>query len=242
MRPRTNPKTVETGVSADTIVLCGGQGTRLRPVIADRPKVLARIGAKTFIDILLDYLSGQGFARVILATGYKGEMLREHLRRRSPAPLYSEEREPLGTGGAAKQAWPLTQTPHVIVLNGDTLCPVDLRDVFGFHLAKQALMTMVVSLATRPDGGSIELDAEGRMIRFEEKAGVPARYINAGIYVFRADALRYMPVGDAFSLEHDFFPSLIRTAPCYGYVTELEPVDIGTPERYERAVRKFGGV
>lgn len=241
MRRHTNRKTTEQRTAADVIILCGGQGTRLRPVLPDRPKALATLGAGTVIDLILARFASQGFSRVILAVGHRADMLRSHLARRAPAPFFSEEEMPLGTGGALKRAWPLARSPHIIVQNGDTLCPVNLRDLLAFHRAHGGLMTMVVSPATRQDGGSVALDATGRLISFSEKDRRPKRHINAGIYVFRADALHSLPSKDAFSLEHDFFPSLIAKTPCYGYVTAEEPMDIGTPERYERALRNFGG-
>src|SRR5262249_45979954 len=59
----------------EVLVLCGGEGTRLRPVVGDRPKGLADIAGRAFLDILVDELLAQGFRRVVLCTGYGAEQI-----------------------------------------------------------------------------------------------------------------------------------------------------------------------
>lgn len=240
MHPHTDLKVSKLGSPADVIVLCGGLGTRLLPIISDRPKSLAPMGQWTFLDLLLDYIARQGFSRIILAVGHKAEMIQDHVRGRTPELLLSVEQRPLGTGGAVKQAWPLTESTHVMIMNGDTFCPVDLQDVVRFHVASEGHVTVVVTRATRPDGGSIALDDHRLITRFAEKENMAASYISAGIYVLRTDVPVHFPERSVFSLEHDVFPSLLTTMPCYGYVTDHEAVDIGTPQRYEQAIKTLG--
>ncbi|MBU4374406.1 MAG: NTP transferase domain-containing protein [Euryarchaeota archaeon] len=88
----------------DVVILCGGLGTRLKPVVSDRPKVLAKIGEKTFLDILIDSLTKQGFKNIILCVGYlKGQIKNHFDRDKEYNIMFSEERETLGTGGALKR-------------------------------------------------------------------------------------------------------------------------------------------
>src|SRR5436305_11763178 len=89
------------------IILAGGKGTRLQSVVSDRPKALAEVAGRPFVEWLLLYLRAQGVRCVILATGYKGEMVEAHFGDGAPWSLdvrYARETVPLGTSGAARNA------------------------------------------------------------------------------------------------------------------------------------------
>lgn len=109
-------------------VLCGGQGTRLRPVIGDLPKCLAPVAGKPFLNYLLEHLHRWSIEKVVLCTGYGGQQIEDFYGPDYAGMplLYSREDEPLGTGGALRQALPLLDSDPVLVLNGDTFCKFDL--------------------------------------------------------------------------------------------------------------------
>ena len=113
----------------EAAILAGGLGTRLRSVVPDRPKVLAEIGGRPFIEILLDQVAAAGIRTAVLCTGYLGDQIEARLgTRRGPLALrYSREVEPLGTGGALRLALPMLASDTVLVLNGDSYCDADLR-------------------------------------------------------------------------------------------------------------------
>jgi len=233
----------ESTVGADVlrntsaIVLCGGLGTRLRPVLAQIPKALAPIGEDPLLDILLSYFKRQGIRDVILATGYGGDKIKNYYSRGQRFNLvFSEEPSPLGTGGALKKALTYAKSGQVIVVNGDTLCPINYADFLNFHLQKKALLSMVLSAKNRKDGGGARTDSEGLILDFEERSAVDTHpFISVGIYLLKKEAFKFMPEEEAFSLEYDFFPALVKTKRCFGYITKARAVDIGTPERYQGA-------
>ena len=231
----------------DVVILCGGLGKRLRLVVFDQPKVLAKIGEKTFLDILIDNLLMHGFKNIILSVGYLKEQIKNHFnfdddKKYDYTITFSEEEEPLGTGGALKKAKPLIRSNPFMVMNGDSICKVDLRSFVNFHTEKKALLSMVlVRLKTAQDYGSVTLDESQRITSFNEKiAGRSENVINAGIYLMEKDIFSYMPEQNRFSLEYDLFPKII-TSKCYGFLTESEFIDIGTPERYEKAIKAVNG-
>ena len=224
------------------VILCGGFGRRLRPVVNDRPKILAKIGNKPFLDILVDNLLRYGFKHIILNVGYLKEQVIDHFRDKSGCDIeFSEEKTPLGTGGALKRAESFVKSDMLLVMNGDSFCDLDFNKLLDFHIGKKALMTMVLATSdVTGDYGSIVLNDSCRIQKFEEKSsGAAGKVISAGIYLMQKDVFRYMPERDVFSLEYDLFPKLIKYK-CYGYLTESELFDIGTPERYERAGRIIG--
>jgi NDP-sugar pyrophosphorylase family protein len=227
-------------VPLDVVILCGGLGTRLRPVIPDRPKVLALVGGRPFLSLVLDRVREQGFKRIILCIGYGAGMVREIFAHEVPPLIFSEENEPLGTGGALKKALPLVRTPDFIVLNGDTLCPASLHALSDFHRARRAALSLVLNRSARSDGGNIALDAVGRIVDFRERAGNGARgFLSAGVYTMKKEIEKFMPPVKSFSLEYDVFPAVVHSVPCFGFIVDEEAIDIGTPERYHEATQHF---
>ena len=112
----------------DTVILAGGLGTRLKSVLNDKPKCLAPINGKPFIDILLDYCIKQGFKRFILCVGYLKEQIIEYLNNRSDCEIiFSEEDEPLGTAGAIKNSEPFIKSDPILIMNGDSF--INVQDI-----------------------------------------------------------------------------------------------------------------
>lgn len=241
--------------SIDAIILCGGLGKRLRPIIYDRPKVLAKIGDTTFLDILINNVSSHRLKNMILCIGH----LKDHIKRHfgyycnnchnDYNIVFSEEEKPLGTGGAIKNAESLIKSDHFIVMNGDSICNTDFREFLNFHIHKNALLSMVLTRSNiYQDFGNIILDDSQMIVNYQEKmidknkeADKYGHLINAGIYIMQKDIFSYMPNIDQFSLEYDFFPKLIGNTKdkCFGFITESELIDIGTPERYKESLKKF---
>lgn len=119
-------------VNITAAVLCGGQGTRLRPVIGDLPKCLAPVAGKPFLEYILEHLKEQGIVKVVLCVGYGAEQVEDRFGGGEYEGLYirySREIEPLGSGGALRHALPLLDSDPVLVLNGDTFCKFNLEDI-----------------------------------------------------------------------------------------------------------------
>ena len=135
----------------DGVVLCGGQGKRLRSVVRDVPKVMAKVNGRPFLDFILDHLKTQNISRVILCTGYKADVIEEHYRDRDyGVPIESsKENEPLGTGGALMNARGSIYSDPFLVFNGDSFLPVDLQPFLDFHVRTEAEASMTVLLSVR---------------------------------------------------------------------------------------------
>jgi NDP-sugar pyrophosphorylase family protein len=233
----------------DVVVLAGGLGTRLRPVVADRPKVLAPVAGRPFLDHLLAWLASQGARRAVLSLGHLAEQVERHLASaggRPPPGLAVEaarEPEPLGTGGALVFCRPRLRSDPVMVVNGDTFVEVDLAAFaasFAASGAEAGLVAVRVPDAARY--GRLELSARDRVERFAEKdpaASGPA-WINGGVYLLAARALDRLPAAGPSSLERDL---LERLPP--GSVAAFRAagrfVDIGTPASLAEAPAVLAG-
>ena len=230
----------KTTAEIDVLVLCGGAGSRLHPLISDQPKGMALIGQRPFLDILVDDLLKQGFRRIIFCVGHLKEQIIEHFKSRNDAEFYfSEEDVLLGTGGAIQNALAMVQSNPVLVLNGDSICPVNFGELLQFHCAKESSTTFVLTLAQdRDDGGIVFIDGRNKVQSFLEKTSSKTAfngYINAGIYLLELESLVFSGLKPPFSLEYDIFPTMMKGNSCYGFVVDSKLVDIGTPERYLKA-------
>ncbi len=228
----------------DAIILAGGLGTRLRTVIDDRPKVLAPVNNRPFLDIILDTLSQcHLIGRVILAVGYMAEKIMEEYGQSKKYPFeisFSIEETPLGTGGGIKKALPLTTTKRVLVLNGDSFVDVDFYELFRFNKENRASMAVtVVEVDNTSRFGRVVLGEEGRIVSFQEKSShEEAGYINAGVYLFQKNLFNDVAGDIPVSLEHDLIPAFMRKG-VYGFVTKGKFIDMGTPESYSAADSLF---
>lgn len=226
----------------DVVILAGGEGTRLRKVLNDRPKPMVEINKQPFLDILIEYVSSYGFKRFILCTGYKADFIQKYYSctKNSQKILFSEETIPLGTGGAIKNAEKFIQGNPFLVMNGDSFCPINLNEFVDFHIRMGAHLSMAVAESDNSkDFGLLALDSSQKIINFKEKIERRGKsYINAGIYLFDKDVLSMIPQNVKYSLEYDLFPKLVG-GKFYGFITKENLLDIGTPERYEHAKKFF---
>ena len=226
------------------ILLCGGMGTRLRSVVSDRPKPMADICGKPFLQYLLEMLRDKGITEVIFALGYMGEMIEEYFQDGSAFGLkisYSYEEEPLGTGGAIRNALPKILEEEVLVLNADTYFPMDYQGLLRFHQENDGDF----SLATRavPDisrYGAVRRDAAGRILAWNEKledGGQPlAGEINGGIYVMKKSLIAEIPEGKQ-SLEQDCIPKWLSEGKrIFGLPFDGYFMDIGIPKDYQQFI------
>jgi D-glycero-alpha-D-manno-heptose 1-phosphate guanylyltransferase len=228
--------------SITAAILAGGLGTRLRSVVADKPKVLAEILSRPFLTYLLDQLIHWGVKKVVLCTGYMGDSVQSVIGTSYGAlkVAYSQEPEPLGTGGALRLALPLLRSNSVLVLNGDSYCEANLQAMWDWHFSRRSEATLfLVNMADTRRYGRVQIDAQGHIVRFEEKdeSSRPG-LINAGIYLIKRHLLETMPDLGSISLERDMFPLWIGHG-FHGYQGTGPFIDIGTPEAYAMAERFF---
>ena len=221
----------------DALVLCGGAGLRLRNVTGTGPKSMATIAGRPFLELLFKQLRRNGFERAILAVGYQRDVIRSYFGDRAFGLhlAYSEESSPLGTGGALRNAAELVQSDSLLIMNGDSYTGADLVSFVARHDACKADASMVVVHADGRDNcGSVLLDENGRLVRFEEKKDCfGTHYLNAGIYLVSRRRLYDIPPGLQVSLEQEILPRWVKEGTfIQGFVCSGGCVDIGTPERY----------
>lgn len=229
---------------AEAVILAGGLGTRLRPVVADRPKGLADVAGRPFLSWQLEALAARGVRRAVMALGYRAEMIRDRLGAAHAGVelVYSLEDEPLGTGGALRKAVAQCLAARVLALNGDTFLDFDPRRL---DAALTPPAAAALALAEVPDihrYGTVETDEQGVVHAFREKGGSGPGRINGGVYALDLAAMTsFWPAAAAFSMEREVLPALaaagaLRAVPAAGSF-----LDIGTPADLARAQTIFSG-
>lgn len=224
----------------EAIILAGGLGTRLKNVIGDLPKCLAPVIGKPFLYYLLKNLENNGFSHVVLALGYKHEMVEQWLQNfRTKLKITSAiEPEPLGTGGAVKLALSQTSAGDVFILNGDTYFEIPYVEMLVYHNNTKSDATLALKKKLRFDRyGTVEVDEQGRITQFNEKKFCTEGIINGGTYIIKRNALADFP--EKFSLETDYFEKEVSQKRIAGFISDGYFIDIGVPEDFENAQTDF---
>jgi D-glycero-alpha-D-manno-heptose 1-phosphate guanylyltransferase len=224
---------------SEAIILAGGFGTRLRAVVSDVPKPMAPVAGKPFLAWQMECLAAAGVTRFILSVGFQAETIQKAFGDSFAgcAIAYAHETEPLGTGGAIRLALSYAQESRVFVLNGDSLCDLDLQALrlrVGNHARAIGIGVKHVPDAGRY--GAVRFDeTTGVVTTFAEKDNSGAGWINAGVYDVSADFFSGLTLSEsAFSFEKE-----ILQKDCHGGLVAQPAgaffIDIGIPADYARA-------
>ena len=226
------------------VVLCGGLGTRLREVLPNRPKVLAEINGVPFIYYLLRKIEKTGCRNVILCTGHLAEQVESLLGNKfgELTIVYSKESNPMGTGGALRNAEQYITTNYALVMNGDSFVECDFRDYYYWHIKVGAKISMIVKETLDTSRyGSLSLSVEDRITKFQEKVCNYEReenFINAGVYLMDHRIFQDIPKKLPVALEKEVFPNIFSNG-VFGYRIDGYIIDIGTPESLVEARAYF---
>jgi NDP-sugar pyrophosphorylase family protein len=227
------------------MVLAAGYGERMRPLTNSIPKPLLPIKGKPLLHYTLQLLKKNGINEVVINLHHLPNMIMDAFEDGSSLGVkiyYSYEKEILGTAGGIKAAEKFLRDKTFLVINSDIIVDIDLKKVLEFHKKNMSMVTMV--LREDPDVekyGAIEIDSEGRVRRFlgkpEYEGNLPLRKLMfTGIQILEPEIFDEIPGGRYCGTTEETYPKLMnKNAPIYGYEFNGYWIDIGTPERYEKA-------
>lgn len=228
------------------VIMAGGEGSRLRPLTCNRPKPMVPVLDRPVMAYAIDLLKRHGITQIAVTLQYMPEVIKEYFGDGSRFGVelhYFVEETPLGTAGSVRNAASfLDQT--FLVISGDALTDINLREAVSFHRATGALATLVLSRVDCPlEYGVVVAAEDGRIIRFLEKPGwseVFSDTVNTGIYVLEPEVFSYYAPERFFDFSKDLFPLLLReNKPLYGVVMPGYWCDIGNVTAYLDAQRDF---
>jgi D-glycero-alpha-D-manno-heptose 1-phosphate guanylyltransferase len=223
------------------VVLCGGFGKRLGELTREVPKPLLEVGGKPFVGYVLDRLMAGGVTQACLAVSFQWQKFRPVLgdQWNDLRLSYSVESDPLGTGGAVRQALLQMAWPDALIVNGDTLVDVNLYEIQKMaHTRRADAIVALKPVDASARFGKVTVGRDLRIHSFSEKSFLGPGLINAGVYWLRAQALDRVR-GRVFSLEREFIANHVKDLNIYGLITSGYFVDMGIPEDLERVRREF---
>lgn len=220
----------------DLIVLAGGLGTRLQSVVSGIPKPMAEIRGKPFLDYLLKkWIKSEMFSRVILSVGYKSEIIMNHFGNGflSTRIEYLTEENPLGTGGAIKEAGKIFEGDCAVVINGDTYVDIDVSSFINKGIAINKNLICITKVKDTSRYGTLKVK-ENKIYEFTEKSVETKAegFINTGCYFLKKNLLLKMPENNSFSFEKDFISKKEILVEFEPYVFSGQFIDIGIPDDY----------
>jgi len=227
---------------AVAILLVGGFGTRLMPLTKNTPKPMLTVAGIPVTEHQIAMAKSAGITEIVLATSYLSNVFTPYFGDGSQWGIkikYAVEKEPLGTGGAIRNAAQLLDTDQsVVVLNGDVLSSHNLAEQIRQHEAHGADVTLhLTQVQDARAFGCVPTDSQGRVIAFLEKMENPVtNQINAGCYVFNPRVISTIPLDTVVSVERETFPQLVANgAKVFGFVEDAYWLDIGTPRALLKA-------
>lgn len=222
-------------------ILAGGRGVRLKPYTTALPKPLVPIGEEyAILDIILQQLTSQGFTRVTLAIGHLGSLIRAFVGDGSRWGLdvrYSDEEKPLSTIGPLLNF--LDDLPeHFLVMNGDVLTDLNYCELLMGHVASGAPLTVATyQREVKIDFGTLETMGE-RVVKFSEKPTL-AYGVSMGVYAMSRRTLERYPKNVPFGFDDLVLDLLARHEPPRAHHFDGYWLDIGRPDDYDEANRRF---
>ncbi|MFA5676364.1 MAG: nucleotidyltransferase family protein [Christensenellales bacterium] len=222
------------------VIMAGGRGKRLKPLTDDCPKPMLKIGGKPMLQIILEQLIRQGFARFCISVNYKSTQIKDYFGDGSKFGAkicYIDEKKRMGTAGSLS-LFPFETQEPILVLNGDILTKLSFEQLVDFHKERQAKATIAVAAYGFQVPYGLIKAKHDFLVGFEEKP-VFSSFINAGIYVFNPQAVDYVPKDSYFDM-NDLFKALIRNKEpvCIFPIREYW-TDIGEIKSFNQACKDY---
>jgi mannose-1-phosphate guanylyltransferase len=225
------------------MVLAAGKGTRLSPLTGEVPKPMAWVADTPLIQHVFHLLASHGIGEVYVNVHYLADVFLEAYGEErcinGTTVRLSREEELRGTAGGVKRLESYFDEIFVVV-SGDALTDVDIKDLVDFHKKKGALATIALkTVANTSEFGVVEVDEEGDILSFQEKPDLQeaiSNLANTGVYVLEPRALSYIPENAFFDFAMDVFPRFLEAGERFvGYQGDFYWSDIGSLETYRQA-------
>ncbi|HTH15875.1 MAG TPA: nucleotidyltransferase family protein [Magnetospirillum sp.] len=223
------------------VIMAGGLGTRLRPMTERVPKPLLTVGGRPLLFILLDQILTEGFDRVFISLNYKSDMIIKAIREvssyRDRVDFLLEGDTMLGTAGSLSLLPERPAAPFVVI-NGDLLTNVSLKDMLQFHCSEGNQLTMAVRHEHHKVAYGV-VDLDGTRVTGMREKPVFSYYFNTGIYVVEPAMLETVPPETTWNMTDLVDGALAKGDRVGAFPVHEFWIDIGTPDQYERAQSEF---
>lgn len=199
------------------IILAGGEGTRLRPLSANKPKPMIRLFDRPLLEHIVLMLKRCGFTELCMTLHYLPQVVRDYFGDGSGLGVsieYRTETQAAGTAGSVLACGDFIGNEDFLVISGDAACSYDLQAMMEKHRLSGACATILVRQSREAsEFGLVVSDEDGRIRSFVEKPGperVVSDLINTGIYALSPAVLKGIPEGRSVDFGGEVFPRMLR--------------------------------
>jgi len=235
-------KGLRSGISKAYILAATRGEEKMKGLTQDIPKSMLEIKGKPILEHIIEQLKANNIKDIIILVGYKGDSIKEYFDDGSKFGVkiaYISCQEKIGTANALLKAKKYLSDESFLMLYGNTLAKVDLKDLLAFHEEANRSATLALKSVSNPEGYGVVKLRGSRILRFiekpEKKPDLP-RLISAGIFVVDPKVFKLIPKAKKYSkLEREVLPKLASEGHLYGYHFDGEWYDISTPESFRKA-------
>jgi len=234
------------------LVLCGGPGTRLRPITYYFQKAMIPIGLrqKPLMEYVVRLMRFHGITDLVFLVNYKAEQIMNYFEDGSRFNIkitYQQDAPKFkGTGGSVLNAYRqgvVNADDKLLIYYGDIVTTMDLSDLLDYHNKRRATATVALSTGFTVRVGLADLDQNGKIQGFVEKPKLE-KPVSVGIMTLEGETLNAMErlhkKARTLDLMRDLIPHLIETGkPVYGYLSDAFWYDMGSTEAYEKLDHRF---
>jgi len=190
----------------------------------------------------VEHLSKNGFNEIVITLGYMGEVVENYLGDGSLFGVdikYVYEKEKMGTAGSVKNAEKYLEGSPFLVVGGDHVLNLNLRELYEFHNRTNSMVTIsVLSIDDPREFGIVDLDNNMIIHRFREKPGPGQIFSNlasTGIYALSPEILDFIPK-QKYDFAKDLFPKLLsEDRKITGWLARGQWTDVGSPKALREA-------
>jgi len=234
------------------LILCAGEGARLRPLTEKIPKPMILINKKPLLEYNIELLKSYGVKEIAINTSYLPEKIKEYFGDGSKFGVklkYSYEPKLLGTAGALNNFRNFFNETFVI-LYGDIVTNLDIGSMIKNHNSLGGIATLALRKNTlnKNSGGFVTMNKNFQVKKFIEKSNTEKRencsienfWKNSGIYVLEPDVIKYIPNGFS-DFGKDIFPKILESKrKVFGYdMKDYYFREVGEIKKYETAKKEI---
>ncbi len=221
-------------------ILSGGIGERLKPLTDNIAKTMLPIQGKPKVEWNIELAKRYDIKEIILGIGIKAEQFKEYFKDKVK---YSIEEKPLGTGGALRLAKELIGNETFVMMNGDEVKDINIREMLEFHKKNNALATLALIEGDIIRSGCVRLDGDkiSYFIEKPELEKAPSKLISAGFYILEPEIFDYIPKNQKFSIEKHVWTVLAKESKLFGFVFKGQFLQTDTLEKYYKAEKEWKG-
>jgi mannose-1-phosphate guanylyltransferase len=227
-------------VPSSALVLTAGLGTRLRPLTWLKAKPALPLAGVPIITRILTRLAAFGVRDVVLNLHHVPESITELVGDGSDLGLrvrYSWEQPILGSAGGPRRALGLIDADPFLIVNGDTLDPINLAMLATAHAASGALVTLALTPQPNPFRfGGVIVENGGQVTGFAPPGTAHSGHHFAGAQIVQKEAYGDLPEGRPLESVKETYPELIRRRPgaVHAAMFDTPGLDVGTIDDYLR--------